>query len=86
MLKQKKLRILQSYISDLTEQNDVLLRTVEDLEREANDRVSLLEGKLQQAQTTVKVGWSFLHFVSFACTARLMNVKVTGATGNGRLF
>lgn len=48
-------RILQSYVNDLSEQNEVLVQTVEELEREANQRVILLESKLQKTATTVKV-------------------------------
>ncbi len=54
---QTRLRILQSYVNDLSEQNEVLVQTVEDLEREANDRVTLLEGKLQRTTNTVKVSF-----------------------------
>lgn len=47
--------MLQSYVNDLSEQNEVLVSTVEELEREANDRVALLEEKLQKASISVKV-------------------------------
>lgn len=53
-----RLRILQSYINDLSEQNEVLVQTVEELEKEANDRVALLENKLQKTANSVKVGLS----------------------------
>eukprot|EP00057_Strongylocentrotus_purpuratus_P016683 XP_011671157.1 PREDICTED: myosin-11-like isoform X3 [Strongylocentrotus purpuratus] len=46
----KKVRILQSYVSDLSEQNDILVKTVEELEKEANDRVIILETRLLQNQ------------------------------------
>ncbi|GCB66966.1 hypothetical protein scyTo_0012082 [Scyliorhinus torazame] len=42
-----KVQILQSYINDLSEQNDVLVQTMEELEREANRRVNSLEEELQ---------------------------------------
>ena len=47
--------MLQSYVNDLSEQNSVLVQTVEELEREANDRVVLLEGKLHRSTNTIKV-------------------------------
>ncbi len=47
--------MLQAYVKDLSEQNTVLVQTVEELEREANDRVSLLEAKLRRSASTVKV-------------------------------
>ena len=53
---QTRVRVLQSYVNDLSEQNEVLVTTVEELEREANDRVVILEEKLQKASVSVKVG------------------------------
>lgn len=50
------MRVLQSYVNDLSEQNEVLVQTVEELEREANERVELLEAKLQKTSGTHKVG------------------------------
>ena len=50
-----RLRIYQSYISDLTDQNAVLVKTVEDLEVDANTRVKRLEAKLHKAAATAKV-------------------------------
>ena len=47
---QKKVRILQSYVGDLSEQNDILVKTVEELEKEANERVIILETRLLQGQ------------------------------------
>ena len=49
---QNQLHSLQEYVNDLSSKNDILLETVEDLEREANERVTLVEAKLQ---TTVEV-------------------------------
>uniref|UniRef100_UPI00398E61A2 polyamine-modulated factor 1-binding protein 1-like n=1 Tax=Pristiophorus japonicus TaxID=55135 RepID=UPI00398E61A2 len=44
-----KLRILQSYVNDLGDQNEVLVQTIEDLEREANEKVVNLDTKLRRA-------------------------------------
>jgi len=52
---QMRLRIYQSYINDLTDQNAVLVKTVEDLEADANTRVKRLETKLHKATATAKV-------------------------------
>ena len=49
------MRILQSYVNDLSEQNEVLVQTVEELEKEANERVALLESKLTKSNSSVKV-------------------------------
>ena len=50
-----RMRILQSYINDLSEQNEVLVQTIEELEKEANSRVAHLEGKLVHSQEIIKV-------------------------------
>ena len=42
-------------MNDLSEQNEVLVQTVEELEREANERVEILESKLQKTSGTHKV-------------------------------
>ena len=47
--------MLQSYVKDLSEQNEVLVVTVEELERDANSRVTFLEEKLQNSSMSVKV-------------------------------
>ncbi|XP_067888179.1 polyamine-modulated factor 1-binding protein 1-like isoform X2 [Heterodontus francisci] len=44
-----KLRILQSYVNDLSDQNEVLVQTVEDLEKEANEKITNLDTKLRKA-------------------------------------
>jgi chromosome segregation ATPase len=44
---QLKIKTLESYTKDLIEQNDVLVQTIAELEKEANSRVSRLESKLQ---------------------------------------
>lgn len=53
------MRILQSYVNDLSEQNEVLVQTVEELEKEANNRVAQLETKLQKTAASVKVRCPF---------------------------
>ena len=51
---QNQLHSLQEYVNDLSSKNDMLLETVEELEREASERVTLVEAKLQ-ATLEVKV-------------------------------
>ncbi|XP_048514791.1 GRIP and coiled-coil domain-containing protein 2 isoform X3 [Athalia rosae] len=48
-----KLKIMEEWVKDLGEQNAMLVRTVEELEREAANRVTLLQEKLQQSAATV---------------------------------
>ena len=50
-----RMKILQSYVNDLSDQNEVLVKTVEELEKEANDRVALLEDKLNKKTLQAKV-------------------------------
>ena len=52
---QHQLQSLQSYVSELSDQNEILVQTVEELEREANDRVALVESKLQRTALSLKV-------------------------------
>ena len=42
-------------MNELSDQNEILVQTVEELEREANDRVALVEGKLQRTTYSLKV-------------------------------
>ncbi|MBN3313958.1 PMFBP protein, partial [Atractosteus spatula] len=49
-----KVRILHSYVNDLSDQNQVLVQTVEDLEKEANDKVALLEARILAADRLIK--------------------------------
>ena len=56
-----RIRILQSYVNDLSDQNRVLVGTVEDLEHEANERVATLDSKLQRNATIVKVRFSVIR-------------------------
>ncbi|KAF6017022.1 hypothetical protein EB796_024669 [Bugula neritina] len=49
-----QVKVYESYVKDLGEQNEVLVQTVEQLESEANDRVNSLEAKLNKAVSTAK--------------------------------
>ena len=42
-------------MNELSEQNEILVETVEELEREANERVALVESKLQRSGASLKV-------------------------------
>lgn len=50
-----KLNVLQSYVNDLGDQNQVLIQTVEDLEKEANEKVASLEVKLRTSDDIINV-------------------------------
>ena len=52
---QSQLQSLQSFVNELSDQNEILVQTVEELEREANDRVALVESKLQKTTLSLKV-------------------------------
>lgn len=45
---------LKSWVHDLTEQNTMLVRTVEDLERELLKRVDLMHEQLQKTSLVIK--------------------------------
>lgn len=44
---------MEEWVKDLGEQNAMLVRTIEELEREAANRVILLEEKLQQSAAAI---------------------------------
>ncbi|KAJ8958819.1 hypothetical protein NQ318_019579 [Aromia moschata] len=46
---QEKIKLQQDWIGDLTAQNEMLVKAVEELEREATERVHVLEEKLHQS-------------------------------------
>lgn len=50
-----KVKTLESYVKDLLEQNDVLVQTIDELEREANSRVAKLENKIHKFNAINKV-------------------------------
>ena len=50
-----KVKTLESYVKDLLEQNDVLVQTIDELEKEANSRVTKLEARLQKTTCYFKV-------------------------------
>ena len=50
-----KVKTLESYVKDLLEQNDVLVQTIDELEKEANNRVAKLETKLIKVSNSLKV-------------------------------
>ena len=52
---QMRVQILQSYVSDLTEQNAVLIKTFEDMEEDATLRVGRLISKLRKSSDVIKV-------------------------------
>lgn len=50
-----KVRILHSYVNDLSDQNRILVHAVEELEKEANEKVADLKAKLQTAEENLNV-------------------------------
>lgn len=62
---QHQLQSLQSFVNELSDQNEILVQTVEELEREANDRVALVESKLQKTTLTLKVYQKCFIIVKF---------------------
>ena len=62
---QHQLQSLQSFVNELSDQNEILVQTVEELEREANDRVALVESKNQKTTLTLKVNQKCFILVKF---------------------
>ena len=59
-----KVKTLESYVKDVLEQNDVLVQTIDELEREANCRVVKLEDRIQKLSTWSKVNIPCNRFLS----------------------
>ncbi len=69
---QQKLIIYESYVKDLSIQTRLLLQSLEELEKEANQRVALLENKLKKAHATLEVyyqSFSFTFLLFFSLLA-----------------
>jgi len=49
-----QLKSLQTYVNELSDQNEILVQTVEELEKEANERVALLESRLQKTNLSLR--------------------------------
>ena len=54
-LVQTRSKVMQSYVKDLNEQNDVLLSTLDEIEQENDNCVSCLESKLYKATSSAEV-------------------------------
>ena len=52
---QARVQVLQDFVRDLRDQNAVLVQTVDELEKEANERVTLVEDKLLKTRSLAKV-------------------------------
>lgn len=52
---QKKVNFLQSYVDDLADQNQVLVQTIEDLQKEADNKVSNWGMKLPTSDRSLQV-------------------------------
>eukprot|EP00111_Clytia_hemisphaerica_P005741 TCONS_00016645-protein len=50
----EELQALQTYVGELSEQNEILVQTIEDLENDSNDRVLTLENKLISTSELLK--------------------------------
>ncbi|XP_057291270.1 227 kDa spindle- and centromere-associated protein-like [Hydractinia symbiolongicarpus] len=50
----EQLRTLQKYVSELSEQNEMLVQTIEELENDSNDKIASLENKLVNTELFLK--------------------------------
>lgn len=58
---QKKVNFLRSYVNDLVDQNQVLVQTIEDLQKEADHKVSNWVMKLRTSDCILDV-WFYKCF------------------------
>ena len=52
---QTKLKAIQAYVAELSQQHEMLLETMDEMEKEANKKLSILEGKLTTSLQTTRV-------------------------------
>ncbi|XP_072109415.1 uncharacterized protein [Mobula birostris] len=78
-----KVRILQSYVNDLGDQNKVLVQTIEDLEKEANEKIANLDTRLRrddQLLTEQQLKWEASKEEIDHLRGENMNVKIDLST------
>ena len=52
--RRNQMDVLQNYVTELTEQNEILIQTIEGLERDHNNKVASLENRLQKSSLNLK--------------------------------
>ncbi|XP_065898660.1 putative leucine-rich repeat-containing protein DDB_G0290503 [Dysidea avara] len=52
--KRTKLKAIQAYVAELSQQHEMLLETMDEMEKEANKKLSILEGKLTTSLQTTR--------------------------------
>ena len=52
---QSEMSTLQSYVTELSEQNEILVQTIEDIESDTHEKVEALETKLANTNKLLKV-------------------------------
>lgn len=65
---QTKLKAIQAYVAELSQQHEMLLETMDEMEKEANKKLSILEGKLTTSLQTTRVSKG-THFLLLFCDA-----------------
>jgi len=69
-------------VKDLSIQTRLLLQSLEELEKEANQRVALLENKLKKALVALQVRLSSFSFSSSSIISLLASTIIIGSTAN----
>jgi len=71
---QTKLKAIQAYVAELSQQHEMLLETMDEMEREANKKISILEGKLTTSLQAKRVsrGPYFLLGITFSDCCRVI--------------
>ena len=62
---QQKLKAIQLYVAELSQQHEMLIETMDQMEKEANKKLSFLEGRLTTSLQTTKVKKEILTYYSY---------------------
>ena len=74
---QQKLKAIQTYLAEfLSQQHEILIDTIDQMEKDANEKISLLEGKLTASLKMTKVSEPTSHHWLEIFTFRIMRISV----------
>ncbi|CAF0917736.1 unnamed protein product [Didymodactylos carnosus] len=73
----QKLSVYENYVKDLSVQTRLLLQSLDELEKEANQRVTLLENKLKKTHATLQSNYSLSDVTKTVSTVEAEKWKLT---------
>ena len=65
------------YVSELSQQHEMLIEAMDQMEKEANKKLSFLEGRLTMSQRTAKVmNSNSIYLFIYCCLLRITRTNV----------